>query len=220
MTAEFWLERWQEGAIGFHQGDINAHLQNYWPQLNPLPGNTVFVPLCGKTSDMIWLQSQSLSVLGIEISPIAIQDFFAENGLRPEVSKQGPFRRWQSSGLTLLEGDIFQLTRQDAEAISHVFDRASLVALPPEVRAKYARHLRTVLPEHANVLLVAFEYDQREMDGPPFAVREEEVRQLYGDGYAIELLHQQDVLGDYARFKERGLRELRENVYLLQPRQV
>lgn len=217
MNPEFWLERWQKSEIGFHQTDINGHLQNFWPHLNPIPGSTVFVPLCGKSRDMLWLRQQGHAVLGVEISPIAVNDFFAENGLPATVGQQNNHNRWQYDGITLLEGDFFKLTRQDAENVSHVFDRASLVALPPELRGDYARHLKAILPCHANVLLVAFDYNQAEMDGPPFSVSLAEIQALYRQHYGIKHLHVQDILDDYPPFRERGLRGLQENVYLLSP---
>ena len=217
MTPQFWLERWQSNAIGFHQGEVNGHLQKHWLDLTPVAGSTVLVPMCGKTLDMIWLRSQGHSVLGVELSPIAVRDFFAENELPHEVSDSGPFRQWSSDGLTLLEGDFFQLSRADVARVSHVFDRASLVALPREARVAYAHHLAELLPAEANVLLVAFEYDQSEMDGPPFAVHEDEVRRLYGPSFSIRRLRQQSALDEYPRFRALGLRDLSESIYLMEP---
>lgn len=217
MNREFWLERWQKNEIGFHQQDINSHLQAFWPKLNSVEGGTVFVPLCGKSRDMLWLRGQGHPVLGVEISPIAVSDFFAENGLLPTISEQPHHRRCEVDGLTLLEGDFFKLDRADLQTVSHVFDRASLVALPPSLRADYARHLHTILPAHATILLVAFDYDQTQMDGPPFSVGEAEIRRLYADAYAIELLREQDVLDEYPQFIARGLTGLLEKVYGLRP---
>jgi thiopurine S-methyltransferase len=39
MQAEFWLERWEQNQIGFHEQEINSHLQKYWGKLN-LPKKT------------------------------------------------------------------------------------------------------------------------------------------------------------------------------------
>lgn len=217
MNPEFWLERWQKNEISFHQQDINSHLQAFWPKLNPVAASTVFVPLCGKSRDMLWLRSQGHPMLGVEISPIAVNDFFTENSLPSIVSKQVHHKRWQADGLSVLEGDFFKLGRTDLQMVSHVFDRASLVAMPPDLRRDYARHLQSVPPDHANVLLVAFEYDQSLMGGPPFSVGEAEIRQLHTDVYAVALLHEQEVLDDYPSFRARGLQVLQEKVYCLQP---
>ncbi|NNG13294.1 MAG: thiopurine S-methyltransferase, partial [Halobacteria archaeon] len=79
MNPDFWHERWQANQIGFHQDEINPYLVRYWPELEIGMAGRVLVPLCGKTRDMIWLRDQGFSVVGIEVSPIAVEAFFAEN---------------------------------------------------------------------------------------------------------------------------------------------
>ena len=54
MEHAFWHQRWQEGRIGFHQGDINPWLRRYWSALDLHADARVLVPLCGKSSDMLW----------------------------------------------------------------------------------------------------------------------------------------------------------------------
>ncbi len=49
MDAQFWLQRWQEGQIGFHRSDVMPLLEQYWPSLGVPAGGRVFVPLAGKT---------------------------------------------------------------------------------------------------------------------------------------------------------------------------
>ena len=66
------------------------------------------------------------------------------------------------------------------------------------------------------MLLVTLEYDQQQMDGPPFAVEEAEVRALFEAHWSIQLLDHQDVLAQEEKFRERGLSRLSEKVYLLQ----
>ncbi len=218
MHEQFWHERWQQGQIGFHQREINRHLQDFWGVLALPPASRVFVPLCGKSLDMLWLRAQGLEVVGVEFSPIAVRDFFAENGLEPTVTPAGRFERWEADGLVILRGNFFDLTPAEIDGCAGVFDRASLVALPAEMRPRYARHLTSLLPAHARTLLIAFEYDQRQMQGPPFAVLEDEVVALYQDRFHIERLLTLDVLADEPGFRQRGLTWLVEKVYRLEPR--
>ncbi len=217
MKAEFWLERWQRKEIGFHQDEINAHLQEYWGGLQLPAGGEVFVPLCGKSRDMLWLRAQGHRVLGVELSPLAVEDFFLENELKPQVRSHGAFDSWSCDGVTLLCGDFFELTADDLKHVTGIYDRASLVALPPEMRAQYAGHLQRILPEHAPMLLVTMDYAQAEMSGPPFAVGATEVRELYAAHYGIEPLYTHDVLAENPRFRERGVTRLDEVVYRLRP---
>jgi thiopurine S-methyltransferase len=217
MERDFWHERWQRNEIGFHQQEINAYLQDFWGQLVVPAGGLVFVPLCGKSRDLLWLRARGHKVLGVELSPIAVRDFFAENALTPQVTRQGAFERYETDGLVILCGDFFGLTPELVQGVAGVYDRAALIALPPELRGRYAGHSAAVLPAAAGMLLVTMEYPQNEMSGPPFAVREDEVRQLYEKRYTVTCLLSKDILAESPRFRERGLSALTEKVYRLTP---
>ena len=220
MNPDFWHERWQRNEIGFHQQEINAHLQDFWGQLAVPAGGLVFVPLCGKSRDLLWLRARGYKVLGAEISPIAVRDFFTENAITPQVTRQGAFERYVADGLVVLRGDFFDLTPELLQGVAGVYDRASLIALPPELRTRYAGHSVAILPAAAGTLLVTMEYPRNEMSGPPFAVHEDEVRRLYDKRYAVTCLFSKDILAENPRFRERGLRALMEKVYWLAPRPV
>ncbi len=215
MKHEFWHERWGKKEIGFHQGEINPHLQRYWQQLNLPKGAHVFVPLCGKSRDMLWLQSRGYSVVGVEVSPVGVEAFFNENNLQATQRQSGNLTKWKCNSIEILCGDFFDLRPSDLKEITAIYDRASLVALPPEMRKQYSTHLFSVLPKDTRILLLTFEYKQEEMQGPPFAVKEEEVRALYNAHFDIEKLYEKDAMSDFPRFKERGLKDLVEKVYLL-----
>jgi thiopurine S-methyltransferase len=217
MRANFWHDRWELNQIGFHQPEINSHLQAFWGQVQAPAGSQIFVPLCGKSRDMLWLRSQGLTVLGVELSAIAVRDFFSENGLTPSVTQHGAFERWECDGLVILCGDFFQLSAADVAECAAVFDRASLIALPPDMRVEYVQHLTAILPAQVQMLLVTLEYDQAEMRGPPFAVHEAEVREFYAQTFAVERLLVVDALDDEPGFRQRGLTQLAEKVYLLTP---
>jgi thiopurine S-methyltransferase len=217
MNPDFWHERWQKNEIGFHQPEINAHLQDFWAQLAVPAGGQVFVPLCGKSRDLLWLRAQGHRVLGVELSPIAVRDFFSENALTPQVTRHGVFERYNADGLTVLCGDFFALTPEIMQDVAGVYDRASLIALPPALRPRYAAHLAAILPAPAKVLLVTMEYPQAQMNGPPFSVSEEEVRRLYEPRYRVMRLFAKNILDENPRFRERGLSTLSEQVYLLAP---
>lgn len=218
MRAKFWHERWENNQIGFHQQTINSYLQEFWPCLATPVGSEVFVPLCGKSRDMLWLRAEGYKVLGIELSPIAVQDFFAENDLQPQITMEGAFERWQADGLTILLGDFFALTAEQLSQCQSVYDRASLIALPPDMRSRYVEHLRTIMPSQAKTLLVTNEYDQQAMSGPPFAVLEAEVRELYEPFMQVECLLSTNSLDKNPTFAERGVKALSEKIYRLTPR--
>ena len=217
MNPEFWHARWHQGEIGWHQDEINVHLQEQWSRLGVSPGARVFVPLCGKTLDLLWLAGQGHRVLGVEISVLAVDAFFVDNGLIPEIAEEPPFLRYRVDELEILCGDFFHLTPAHLGGVTAVFDRASLIAMPPEMRPGYAEHLRSILQPESKVLLVTLEYDQMEMSGPPFSVQDDEVSGLLGEGFRIARLADLDVLAENERFRQRGLTRLSERVYALTP---
>ncbi len=55
MKHDFWHEKWRSGKLGFHQEKVNSRLVRYWQLLDLNDGDPVFVPLCGKSLDMLWL---------------------------------------------------------------------------------------------------------------------------------------------------------------------
>ncbi len=215
MDRKFWLDRWRRDEIGFHQADVNPHLASHWPGLGAPPSGEVFVPLCGKSRDMLWLAGQGHAVQGIEISQLAVEAFFEENDLQAQCQPLGPFERWQCGEIAILLGDFFDLQTEHLAHTAAVYDRASLIALPSEMRARYARHLVDVLPDTAPVLLITMEYPQQEMNGPPFSVGEDEVHQLYDPHYNVRCIAKHDILAHTPRFQEKGLSALQENVYRL-----
>lgn len=214
MQKEFWLNKWQSKQIGFHQSEINSYLQRHWKETGATAGDGVFVPLCGKTSDMLWLQAQGHAVTGVEFSETAVKEFFAENEMTPERSKQGAFDVSAANGIRLFCGDFFALTAEDLKGVTAVYDRAALIALPPETRKKYVAHLRTILPQGFSLLLVTLEYPQEAMDGPPFSVPEKEVLELF-QGASPKLLERAEIPTRNERLRENGVETLFECVYLV-----
>ena len=214
---ENWLQRWQDQNIGWHHVEFNPHLLNHWHTLLMPQGSLVLAPLCGKSRDMVWLAEQGYRIRGIELSPLAVANFFEEHSLKPEVTQEGDFQRWQAGPYELLCGDIFDLRQLDCSDIDAVYDRASLVALNPQQRDHYAGMLGDLLPQGCKMLLVAMDYPQDEMTGPPYSVQETEVRVLFQARFRVELLHTLDLLKDTQRYGDKGVSRMSEQVYLLKP---
>jgi thiopurine S-methyltransferase len=218
MQPEFWHKRWASNQIGFHLPEVNPYLQRFWPQLGLEDGARVLVPLCGKSLDLLWLAREGHEVLGVELSEKAIEDFFNEHQLDPDVSEQGPFKVYRAGSIELWCGDFFELTAGDVADCSALYDRAALIALPPKMREQYASHLNRILPKESQGLLITLDYDQAQMDGPPFAVLDDEVRRLFGGSWALKILEDQDVLSASGKFLEAGVTRLEERVYRVSSR--
>jgi len=211
MQPDFWHERWQQQQIGFHQNEVHPLLSRHWPDMGAAAG-LVFVPLCGKSLDMWWLRRQGQQVIGVELSPLAVQAFFAEAGVTPAPLSHPAMECWHAGDITLYCGDFFALRPQDVAGCSLIYDRASLIALPPAMRRDYVAHLHHLFPQGARMLLVTLDYPQAEMDGPPFAVSDAEVHELYD---SVKRLASLDVLAENDRFRQRGVSRLNENAYLV-----
>lgn len=210
-----WLQRWEEQNIGWHHVEFNPHLLNHWHTLHLPQDSLVLAPLCGKSRDMVWLAEQGYRIRGIELSPLAVESFFKEHNLEAEVTRVAGFKRWQAGPYELYCGDIFDLPQLDNRDIEAVYDRASLVALNPLQRTHYVEMLRDLLPKHSKMLLVAMDYPQEEMSGPPYSVQEAEVRTLFEPDFQVQLLHSLDLLNDTERYGDKGVSRMLEQVYLL-----
>lgn len=196
MHEDFWHERWRKGQIGFHEPKPGRFLTAHFERLGLARGSTVFVPLCGKSLDMLWLAEQGQRVVGVELSPLACEAFFAENNLAAATPQaEGRFRvhRARQLPITLYEGDFFELSAAHLGAVDAWYDRASLIALPGELRRRYVQHLKTaLLAPHTRGLLITVEYDPSTFPGPPHCVPPAEVHALWQERFHIELAGQGD----------------------------
>lgn len=204
MHADFWHERWRKREIGFHMPRPHLALADHWGTLALPRGSRVFVPLAGKSLDLPQLAELGHEVVGIELSPIAVQEFAT---LHPRLAN-----------VELRCGDFFDLTPTSLGPIDAIFDRASLVALPPDMRRAYATKMAELAAPGTQTLLITMEYDQREMRGPPHAVMPDEVQALYAETHDIETLGSYGALEDFPRMAARGVTSLGERVYRLRRR--
>lgn len=209
MDAEFWHRRWRNNQIAFHQGETNALLADHFEDAFGQAGGRVFVPLCGKTRDIAWLMSRGFHVVGAELNAMAVDQLFEELGMVPDRADAGSLKRLGGEGVEIFVGDIFALSRDALGPIDVVYDRAALVALPDGMRTAYAFHLMHIT-DVAPQFLICFDYDQTEMDGPPFSVPASEVRRCYGERYDLELFKTVDVAGGL-----KGKCAATENLWLL-----
>lgn len=212
MEPAFWQQRWADNQIGFHQAQVNPYLQKYWPTLGLAPGSRVLVPLCGKSLDLAWLAGQGYRVLGVELSRRAVEDFFREHGLEAEVQQREAFEVWRSGDVELWCGDFFALQAGDVGDCAGFYDRAAVIALPPQMREAYMQLLSGLLPASCRGLVVTLDYDQSLLGGPPFSVGDEELRQGFA-GWQVDALEVVEVIEESPKFLQAGVSSLLERVY-------
>ena len=215
MQPEFWHQRWLDRQIGFHRDAPLPLLVRHWPALGLAAGSRICVPLSGKSLDMAWLAEKGHRVFGIELSTLAIEQFFAEQDLAPTVTTSAAGTHYRAGPYELLAGDAFAVPAALLADCVGVYDRAALVALPPPLRDTYLATLWRRLPIGCRGLLVTLEYPQPEKDGPPFSVDEAEVRAGFSTDWSPERLERRDILADEPTFQAAGVTALSTAVYAL-----
>lgn len=215
MDKDFWLQKWQNDDTGFHQNKVMPLLQKYWSKLEVLAPAKILVPLAGKTLDTLWFSQQDYEVYAIELSSLAIEQFFDEHKLNPIITKNGQFTTYKSGNIIYICGDIFALEADFFHMFQACYDRAALIALPDDMRRQYVQHVYGNLPTNCKTMLLTIDYKQSEMQGPPFAISNDAVNKLFADSHSIVTLDHRDILKGEPKFKERGLSSMFTNVYLI-----
>ena len=215
MEPQFWHARWRSGQIGFHQSAVDRHFKQHWPELGLASHSRVFVPLCGKSLDLLWLLETGHAVAGVELSAVALESFCMEHGIPARRRTLDHFDVYEAAGLELYRGDFFDLGRELLKPFSAVYDRAALISWKPELRARYVAHMTSLSIPGTKTLLITMEYPQAQMSGPPFSVGADEVERLYARDHAVEVLAKEDVLANEPRLRARGVAQLHEVCYRL-----
>ena len=211
-----WLNRWENNKIGWHAEKINRQLIEYLPELNLTKKDKVFVPLCGKSLDMIFLLNQGLSIVAVEISEIAIEQFFNENKLPFKTSKIDSLKLYEGKSIQIYCGDFFSLNLKHLDGVKAVYDRASLIALDKELRQKYVKHLDDIIANDVRILLLTLDYPQHQRIGPPFAVSKTEVDLLFGRSFQCRELRCFNDIENEPMFQNLGVDFVKKAVYYLQ----
>lgn len=205
---EYWHNRWDKEQTGWHRDVFNDLLEKYWSEINPVKDGEVLVPLCGKSLDMLWLAEQGYNVVGLEMVEQAVQAFFEENKLETVSNEIGKHIKYSSPPFTIFQGDLFDLEAGVVQADAW-YDRAAMVALPNSLRENYVKQICQQTKPGASGLLITFAYPQEQMDGPPFALHDEDVLRFFADGFEVECLEKIDLEDE----KDRGLSNVTSTVF-------
>ena len=204
MEKNYWIGRWDRHETGWHQQEVEPGLIAGFSQVQP---TRVLVPLCGKSLDLKWLHSQGHEVIGVELSALACGEFFAENQMQFQQSTEGAFEVFRGDRITLYNGDFFKFGPGQLGEIGALYDRAALIALPPDMRSRYATHLIQLIrsclirsligncskKDGFNFLQIALEQTPPNLSSPPFSVSAQEIEILYGKDFEIHQLSRERV---------------------------
>ncbi|XP_054983337.1 thiopurine S-methyltransferase [Sorex araneus] len=219
LSLEEWQEKWVTRKIGFHQEQghklLKKHLDTF---LKGETGLRVFFPLCGKAVEMKWFADRGHSVVGVEISELAIREFFTEQNISYSEEPVGEIPgakvfKSSSGNISLYCCNLFDLPRAPIGKFDRVWDRGALVAVNPGDRKRYADLLLSLTGKGFQYLLAVLSYDPTKHGGPPFYVPDAEVQKLFGSVCSIRPLEKVDALEE--RHKSWGIDVLVEQLYLL-----
>ena len=214
----YWKKRWEEGRTAFHEDAVGSALLRHGHLLGE--GGRILVPLSGKSRDMTWLaREKGHSVVGIEVAEQAIRAYFEERSMTAMRSTDHGIHAWHGGGVTIFATDFFAASPELVGPVTGAYDRAALIALPPDTQEKYVEHLFSLVGK-APILLVGFAYDASAMSGPPYSVGEKDVARLFGATCDVQKLEEREVIDELPRFRERGLRSIVEGAFLVTRRSV
>ncbi|WP_298627515.1 thiopurine S-methyltransferase [uncultured Legionella sp.] len=176
---QFWADLWRTGRTSFHKEEVNPDLISYWPELNLAPDATVLVPLCGKSLDMLWLSQQGYYVIGIELCEQAVLQFASEHQLVFQQRNFANAMNYYNDVFSIWVADVFTLDTTLIPPVDAIYDRGALIALPAALRPVYVTTCFKWLKSSGSILLKTMTYNQREMEGPPYSVTDDEITHLY-----------------------------------------
>lgn len=211
-----WAGYWAAGRTGFHRSAIHPMLERFFGDVLDSADSRVLVPLCGKTLDLPWLEERASEVVGCEWVAQAISEFFAEQQRIANVQYMGAHRVHKSERLSMVEGDFLTLSSDQVGLFDLCWDRAAMIALPPETRMRYVPHLVSLMKPNARVLLVTYNADKPANSGPPYPVVPSEVEKAYAPFGTVELLesiHHTPETDE--RLRAKGLAWVREDVFCI-----
>ena len=199
--AKFWTDMWKEHIFPWHEDGVHEYLIKYIDELTGGRLNIrVFVPLCGKSVDMLWLADQGHTVVGVELADKAIESFFTENNLTftkepvklAAGSEPAEVYRCNEKQITIFCCDLFTLKEEDiGEKVDAIWDRGSLSAIVPSAgdRGKrYAKHMRSLLARDGNYLLESHHYEVDRGNDPPASISDELRNEIFGEDFTIKEL--------------------------------
>ncbi|XP_068189253.1 probable thiopurine S-methyltransferase isoform X2 [Antennarius striatus] len=219
LSLSDWEQKWHDNKISFHQPEVHRLLEaNIDKVIDGRTSVRFFFPLCGKAVDMKWLADMGHSVVGVEISELAIRQFFEESNLTyskepvPAIPGAMVYKNSEKN-ISIYQCDLFSFSSSIDGQFQGIWDRGSLVAINPKDRDKYAALMTSLMAQDCRYLLWTIVYNAELYGGPPFSVPHEQVQSLYGTSCDLELLYSEESLKQ--KYQSWGVDSVTENVHLI-----
>jgi len=172
---------WNEDPIEKNYKFIIGSVPNF-----DLRDKRVLVPLCGDSFSIIYFASKGCTVVGCELTEIAIEKLIERinksypQSFTTEIKKGGKIYRSNDNKIIIVQGDIFDSDIPFAGTFDLVYDRAALVALDPSMRVNYCKRISSLISENT---LLFFDVVERGDGGPPYTITQNDLLQLYPEKF-------------------------------------
>ena len=201
-TAEWWDKAYSSPEGDFHTVKLTPLL----PQIHEALAESrscvdIFVPLCGKSPDVLWLAEKGHRVSGTEWSEVAVKQFFEEQKLdyTTETCRIGdtdiPVYKGKALPITIYCGDHFTFGKSlyKAGQFDCIWDCGSVCSIRKETRSDYAAVDNLLLKSKGKVFLSVYEWDTPEpVTEPCYPMPIDDVRAMFQDQFEIKLLLEAD----------------------------
>ena len=205
MKKEFWQEAWDNRNIGFHQGEYNPLMVSHFKDRD-IKDKTILIPLAGKTKDVLYFLEKGAKVIAVEVVSSAVEEFFKESELEYDKREAQDITTYTSKNLTFYNADFFKAQSYINKDIDYVYDRASNVALPLELRKNYYSTIKELVNRDTQFLIITFSHDGPKDFGPPFFVPFNEIEESYKEmGFNLKKKETTQNNSIEGRFKEAGM---------------
>jgi thiopurine S-methyltransferase len=140
------------------------------------------------------LAEQGHHVVGLEASETAILQFFESRGLGKEVKQlegieNGKLYTSCDGRLLIYQCDIFAISKDILGSFDCVWDKGSLVAIPPNTRQRYAEILTSILANDGRIILETVQHAETgSFHGPPYSIEEQDITDLFSVSFEWKIL--------------------------------
>ncbi|MBK2092728.1 thiopurine S-methyltransferase [Francisella philomiragia] len=212
---QYWLDRWQNNDVDFCQEAPNEFLVKHFCRFNINDSSVCLVPMCGCSIDMLYFLSKGIKVVGIELSEKAVLSFFSQNNIKYEIIEESDYKCYKGNDIEIYVTDIFNLPKiaKNLPDFDIWYDRGAYIALPEDIRARYAKMMLQVCSDNTQILLLVMEHDKKSQT-PPYSVTQAELIKNFSPNIEFELIDskQRENIPDYR--KAEGMTEQYYTAYL------
>ena len=175
--AGFWETQYRQGTTGWDLGGPTPAFVHLLSGPDPPVPGAMLVPGCGRGYDAILFAQHGFQVVGVDHAPSAVE---AATRLALE----------EGVSCTFLEADLFTLPARYFETFDYVLEYTCFCAINPDRRSEYVQVVTDVLRPGGELLALFFPVlpPGYAVEGPPFPVSAQEVRNLFEGRFDIDRL--------------------------------